>query len=121
MQILKNKSEELIPEHSDNTEPSMWNHWNRNQEWRDKLAKKASYKSLDIVDEDEMNINSGNTTNGIGIRGLIAMGLLGATGLGAAVAGGAYLADYLKTNKTIETITTELIDYEVDMKVDPPE
>ena len=58
---------------------------------------------------------------GTGLKGLLAMGLAGASLLGGGVMGGAYLADMLKANKTIETITTEVIDYDVDMQVTPPE
>lgn len=56
--------------------PWLWARWGRNQTWRDKLAKKAAHKSLDIP-EDDMNIN--NTRTGIGTAGMI--GIAAAAGL----------------------------------------
>jgi len=36
--------------------------FDRNAEWRDKLAKLSAFKALDIADDDDMNINCGNVT-----------------------------------------------------------
>lgn len=40
----------------------LYDFWKANQQWKDKLYKKASHKALDIP-EDDMNINSGNVTH----------------------------------------------------------
>jgi hypothetical protein len=45
----------------------------RSQRWREELAKKASYKALDIPDDD-MHIN---VNKGIGAKELAIMGLMG--------------------------------------------
>ncbi len=124
MTILKNNLKpDLKPEHSDNTEPLAWNLWLRNQVWRDKLAKKATYKSLDIVDEDDMNINSGNTTSGVGAKGLIAAGLLGASLLSGGIIGGVMLADRFKVKEPVETIIehTKVFDSDIEMEIIPPD
>lgn len=58
---------------------------------------------------------------GTGLKGLITVGIMGASLLGGGIAGGAYLADLLKVKETIEKVTTKVIDYDVEMDVLPPE
>ncbi len=58
-------------------------------EWREKLAREAASKSLDIAldDEDDMDITTTKTinNNGVGLKGLALMGLMMAgTGVGGA-------------------------------------
>lgn len=60
-----------------------WKFWARNAEWRDKLAKRAAYRSLDMP-EDDMQIN--NTRVGVGTAGLV--GIAAAAGLPGLVAAG---------------------------------
>ena len=57
-------------------------HWDKNQTWRDKLARRSAHKALDISDED-MEIHS---KTGIGAGGLIGVAL--AAGLPAALLAG---------------------------------
>jgi hypothetical protein len=62
-----------------------WPRWGRNQDWRDKLAKRAAHKSMDIPD-DEMQINTDNSRRGIGALG--AIGIAAAAGLPGAIGAG---------------------------------
>lgn len=55
----------------------LYGEFQRTQRWRDKLARKLAHKSLDIGDEDEMNV--ANVRTGIGWKELA---VLAATGLG---------------------------------------
>ena len=72
----------------------MYLHWRKNAEWRDRLAKRATHKALDIPDDD-MQINS-STRTGIGTAG--ALGIAAAAGL-PATAAAAFLGYMLMREK----------------------
>ena len=57
-----------------------WKVWQKNQTWRDSLARRAAHKALDISDED-MTIDS--SRRGLGALGTIGVAL--AAGLGPAL------------------------------------
>ncbi len=97
-----------------------WKAFSENQEWRDRLAKKCSFKTMDIVD-DEM-IGSNNTTiNEGGLKGVIAGAVMALSIVGGSVALNHFLAKPAKeiVEKTIEK--TKVYGTDIEMEVIPPE
>lgn len=83
-----------------------WKIWQKNQEWRDQLAKKASFKALDIPDDD-MHITDAKTINN-GLSTIGAIGLAAASGgIPTAAMLGMTLFNSLASNSNKEISTTK--------------
>lgn len=109
--------------------------WRDNAKWRDDLCKKASFKSLDIP-EDDVNINSGNThhhyhdpahapapekRSDLGTLAKVAIGAgLLATGAGIPI-GASFIADAIKNMKPSAPITGSDVDRDWGIKILPNE
>lgn len=97
---------------SDVNQRGIWPLWTRQQEWRQKLERKATHKALDIPDDD-MNIT--NTKTGISTGG--AIGIAAAAGIpslaAAAILGFALLKDKSEPPKAVDPVTVNDTEYEV--------
>lgn len=77
----------------------LYGEYTRTERWRDALSKRLAHKALDIPD-DEMQINVDKSKKGLGVKELLAMGVL--------VAGGAYGGSLL-TKPTTPPITPPVV------------
>ena len=86
-----------------------WHLWQKNQEWREKLQKKATYKALDIPEENDVNINVDKSQNGLSSLatvGLAAGSALLGGGIPTALMLGSGLLNSASNNSSIKESTT---------------
>lgn len=76
------------PAELDNPQRSVWARWAKHEDWADALQRKATYKALDIPDDDMQIVNASKTQTGAGGGAIAAAALAGgipATVLAAAL------------------------------------
>lgn len=65
----------------------MWKRWGMSSDWQDQLHKSAAHKSLDIPEDGVIKTSSKDTVNnGMGFKEILALGTVGALGLGGVYA-----------------------------------
>ena len=97
-----------------------WDTFSENQKWRDRLAKKCSFKTMDIVDDEMIGSNNTTINKGAGLKGMLMAAVLGAGLVSGGIALNQFLSQPAKqiVEKTVEK--TKVYGTNIEMEVIPP-